>query len=51
MSLLTVRPIGERWSVAAVGNQVVNLGTFSTRADAIRAGRACAQILGVAFQP
>jgi hypothetical protein len=51
MSLLTVRPIGERWSVAAVGNQAVTLGTFATRADAIRAGRACAEILGVTFQP
>jgi hypothetical protein len=52
MGLVTVRPEGERWAVAALRNdQAIKLGRFANRADAMKAGRVIAQILGVEFTP
>jgi hypothetical protein len=52
MSILTVRPLGERWVVAAIcQTQAIKLGLFECRADASKAARFVAQILGVEFRP
>jgi hypothetical protein len=52
MSIITVRPRGEHWTVAAVSSdQAVRIGKFPSRVAAIKAARQFAQILGVEFRP
>jgi hypothetical protein len=52
MPILTVRPVQEAWSVAALYRKnVVHLGKFASRNEANEAGRAAAEILGVEFWP
>jgi hypothetical protein len=52
MSIITVRPLGEHWAVAAVSSaQAAKFGKFPSRAEAIKAARDIAQILGVEFLP
>ena len=51
MSIITVRPLGEHWAVAAIFSaQAVKFGKFPSRADAIQAARDVARILGVEFR-
>jgi hypothetical protein len=52
MSILTVRPQGERWAVALICQaQAIKLGQFTSRGDATKAARHIARILGVEFRP
>lgn len=52
MGLITIRPTGEQWVVTALRHdQAVNLGRFTKRAEAMKAARVVAQILGVEFTP
>jgi hypothetical protein len=52
MSIITVRPLGEHWAVAAVSSaQAIKFGKFSSRAEAIKSARDIARILGVEFLP
>ena len=52
MSIITVRPLGEHWAVAAVSSaQAIKFGNFRSRNEAIKAARDIARILGVEFLP
>jgi len=52
MSIITVRPFGEHWAVAAVSSaQAIKFGKFASRAEAIKAACDIARILGVEFLP
>jgi hypothetical protein len=52
MSIITVRPLGEHWAVAAVSSaQAIKFGKFPSRAEAIKAAHDIARILGVEFRP
>jgi hypothetical protein len=52
MSIITVRPLGELWALAAVSSaQAIKFGKFPSRAEAIKAARVIARILGVEFLP
>jgi hypothetical protein len=51
MNIITVRPLGEHWTVAAVSaDQATKIGKFPTRAAAIKAARQFAHVLGVEFR-
>jgi len=52
MSIITVRPLGENWAVAALsGDQATKIGKFPSRAEAIQAARRIARILRMEFLP
>jgi hypothetical protein len=52
MSVITVRPLGEHWAVAAVSSaQAIKFAKFPSRVQAIKAARDIARILGVEFRP
>ena len=52
MSIITVRPLGEHWAVAAVSSaQAIKFGKFPSRAEAIKAARDIARLLRVEFLP
>jgi hypothetical protein len=52
MSIITVRPLGEHWAVAAVSSaQAIKFGKFPSRAEATKAARVVARVLGVEFRP
>ena len=52
MSIITVRPLGEHWAVAAVSSaQAIKFGKFPNRREAIKAARDIARLLRVEFLP
>src|SRR5262245_52492133 len=52
MSIISVRPLGEHWAVAALSSaQAIKFGKFPSRAEAIKAARDIARILGAEFRP
>jgi hypothetical protein len=52
MRIITVRPLGEYWAVAAVSSaQAIKFGKFPSRNEAIEAARDIARILAVEFLP